>query len=194
MIIWNLMNEQNTFRYKIISLILFSKRGAQFVVSWEIDWETYTQRGDVLLPHIFFRSRGVPTLAPPCKPRHLWLAACPLLDSWFSSLCLNLTAWLSHGLLVTYVWPPTPSTAIVLFTNDNVTACQSTWVHLERIENPCHMIYNISTKPSAGIFRHHFHSKLSQLGMWRKSSVICTIKTNFFAKPLTESDLCICLS
>ena len=47
-------------------------------------------------------SQGVPTLAPACKlycQRRLWLAACPCLDSWFSALCLNLTAWLSRGLL-----------------------------------------------------------------------------------------------
>ena len=31
-----------------------------------------------------------------------------------------------------------------LFTNHNLTACQSTWDHKERTENPCHMLYNIS--------------------------------------------------
>ena len=33
------------------------------------------------------------------RPRRLWSAAYPWLDSRFSVLCLNLTAWLSRGFL-----------------------------------------------------------------------------------------------
>ena len=55
---------------KNIYLFLFSKEGPLFVVSWERDGETYTQRGDFFLYHIFFRGRWVPTLAPPVKPYH----------------------------------------------------------------------------------------------------------------------------
>ena len=34
------------------------ERGTQFVVSWEIDGETYTQRDDFFLSHIFLREQG----------------------------------------------------------------------------------------------------------------------------------------
>ena len=43
---------------KNISLILLSKGAPLFVVIWEIDRETYTQRGDFFLSHIFFREPG----------------------------------------------------------------------------------------------------------------------------------------
>ena len=52
------MNEQNTLLYKNISLILFSKGAHSLSWVWEIDGETYTQRGDFFLPHIFFRESG----------------------------------------------------------------------------------------------------------------------------------------
>ena len=48
------MNVQNTLLYKNISLIFFLEKGPQFVTSWEIDGETYTQRGDFFLSHTFF--------------------------------------------------------------------------------------------------------------------------------------------
>ena len=86
------------------------ERGPQFVVSWEIDGETYTQIGVFFFPISSSESQWVPTLVPPCKPcrqRRLCLAACPSLDSWFSALCLNLTAWLPRGLLpVTHLLNP----------------------------------------------------------------------------------------
>ena len=48
-----------TLLYKSISLILFLKGGPLFVISWEIDGETYTQRGgDFFLSHILFRQPG----------------------------------------------------------------------------------------------------------------------------------------
>ena len=48
------MNELNTFHYKNISLILFSKRAHSLLLVWEIDGETYTQRGDFYLSYTFF--------------------------------------------------------------------------------------------------------------------------------------------
>ena len=59
-------DEQNTLVYKNISLVLFSKRRPSFVVSWEIDGETYSLR-DEFFPYLFSGSQEVPTLAPPCK-------------------------------------------------------------------------------------------------------------------------------
>ena len=78
------------------------EKGPQFVVSWEIDGRHILTEETSSCPIPSSGSQGVPTLAPPCKPcrqRGLSSAACPLLDFRFSALCLNLTAWLSRGLL-----------------------------------------------------------------------------------------------
>ena len=56
------MNGQNTLLYKNIYLSFYSW---EFVVSWEIDGETYTQIGDFFLSHIFFRE---PVGANACTP------------------------------------------------------------------------------------------------------------------------------
>ena len=61
--------------------------------------------------------------------------------------CLNLTAWFSYH--VVPLWLHTCSTglprrtAIPLFTNHNMTTCQSTRGHQERTKNPCQQsLYN----------------------------------------------------
>ena len=100
-----------------------------------------------------FGSEGVPMLAPTCKPyrqRHLrclWLAAYPWIDSRFSGLCLNLIPWFAYHVasfrLHTCSTGLSGCTAIPLFTNHNVTACQSTRGHLEWTKNLCHMLYYI---------------------------------------------------
>ena len=114
------------------------------------------REGTSSCPILFSGSQGMPTLAPPCKPyrqrgpKCLWSAACPSLDSQFSVLCLNLTAWLSRGLLpVTQLFDSTTMTRChpPPFTNHNLTACQSTRGHCEPTENPCHMLYMISLYP-----------------------------------------------
>ena len=51
----NSMNERNTLLYKNISLILFLKGPHSLLLVWEIDGETYTQRGDFFLSHTFFQ-------------------------------------------------------------------------------------------------------------------------------------------
>ena len=58
------MNERNTSLEKYLSHFILEK-GPRSVVSWEIDGETYTQRGYFFLSHIFFREPGVPTFASP---------------------------------------------------------------------------------------------------------------------------------
>ena len=94
------MNERNTHFLIKIYLSFYSGKGPLFVVVWEIDGETYTQRG-LLLPISSSRNRGVPTLEPPCKlvrtASDRLRVPCP---TAILCLCLNLTAWFSsRGLL-----------------------------------------------------------------------------------------------
>ena len=121
----NIMNKRNILVNKDISLVLFSK-GPQFVVSWEIDGETYTQRGDFFLSHIFFQEPGGANACIPLQAEMPLIGCLPLAWQRFTTLCLNLTVWFSSRglLLVTHLLYPT-----ALFTNHNVTACQSTWGH-----------------------------------------------------------------
>ena len=58
------MNELHTFPNKNISRF-FLERSPQFVVSWEVDGETNTQRGASFLSHIFFQEpRGANACIP----------------------------------------------------------------------------------------------------------------------------------
>ena len=109
---------------------------------WEIDGETYTQRGDFFLSHIFFREPGSANACTPLQAVSSEMSEMPLIG------CLSLAQlsilWLDWlNLIVWFFWLHTWSTgllwrtAIVLFTNHNVTACQNTWGHEERTENPC---------------------------------------------------------
>ena len=50
--------QQRTRIYKNTSHILFSKGAHSLLLVWEINGETYTQRGDFFLSHIFFREPG----------------------------------------------------------------------------------------------------------------------------------------
>ena len=74
--------------------------------------ETYTQREDFFFPSSS-RSQGVPTLAPPCKLRHLCLAVCPLLDC-YSLHSLNLIAGFSSCDLLPVTHLLYPSALIVV--------------------------------------------------------------------------------
>ena len=89
------MNERNTLLYKNTSLILFSKGAHSLLWVWEIDGETYTQRGDFFWPFIFFLEPLVSTLAPPCQPyrqRRPWSACVSFARlSILWTDCLNLT-------------------------------------------------------------------------------------------------------
>ena len=92
--------------------------------------DIYSERG--LLPISSSRNQGVPTLAPPCKlarDASGWLRVprstailCPL----SKSDRVVLITWTPSG--YTPVRPEYPDSA-VLFTNYNVTACQSTRGH-----------------------------------------------------------------
>ena len=59
----NERTKRTSFFFLNISLILFSKKGPQFVVSWEIDWETYTQRED-FFPYLLPGARGCQRFHP----------------------------------------------------------------------------------------------------------------------------------
>ena len=99
-------------------------------------------------------SQGVPTLAPPCKAYcHRW----PNASDWLriprltldSDWTLNLTAWFSYHLVSFRLHTCSTDlpwrTAFPLFTNHNVTACQSTLGHQEWTQNPCQQsLYNNS--------------------------------------------------
>ena len=90
------------YKHINISLILFSKGAHSLLLVWEIDGVIYTQRGDIFLSHIFFQEPGSTNACNPLQPyrqrrqRRLWSAAYPWLDSQFSRLFLNLTAWFSY--------------------------------------------------------------------------------------------------
>ena len=99
-------------------------------------------------------SQRVPMLTPTCKPyRQRWpntsdqlrIPGLTLDSDWTD--CLKLTAWFPYH--VVSFWLHTCSTglprrtAISLFTNHNLTACQSTRGHQEWTQNSCQQsLYN----------------------------------------------------
>ena len=131
--------QRGTHIYKNISLILFSKGAHSLLLVWEIDGETYTQRGDFFLSHVCFLEPGG---ANPCTPLQavssetpktpligcLSLARLPIL--WTLSKSDHMVL-VSRGLLpVTQLLDrPAPTYCLPPFTNHNVTACQSTRGH-----------------------------------------------------------------
>ena len=127
----NSMNERTHFFIKIcISHTLFSK-GLMFLWCVRDGWRhIYSERG--LLPIFSARSQGVSTLAHPCK---LVRDASGQLRVPRSTAILCTLSKSHSAVLIT--WSPSGSTPVrpecpdrsVLFTNQNVTACQSTWGH-----------------------------------------------------------------
>ena len=98
--------------------------------------------------HIFFQESGGTNACTPLQARQRRpLIGCMSFSRLrFSELCLNLTAWFSSRDLLSVTHLLYPSALIVLlFSNHNVTACQSTRGHQERTKNPCHMLYNWDT-------------------------------------------------
>ena len=139
-------NERTHSLYKNISLTLYSRKGWCFCGVWEMGGETYTPRED-FFPYLLPGARGCQCLHPLASSSEMPLISCvSLAQLWFSSLCLNLTAWFSScGLLPVTHLLYLSALIVLLFTNQNVTACQSTWGHQEQTENPCHMLYNTSS-------------------------------------------------
>ena len=137
------MNERNTFIYKNISLTLYSRKDWCFCVR-DGRGDIYSERG-LLLPISSSRSQGVPTLAPPWKlvrdasvrvrVSRSTAILCTLSIFWPRGSHHVVSFWL-HTCSAWVSWRP----LIFLFTNQKVTACQSTRGHSERTENPWHML------------------------------------------------------
>ena len=109
--------------------------------------DIYAQREDFFFPSLLPGARGCQPLHPPCK---LVRDASDRLRVPRSTAILCTLSKSDHVVLIT--WSPSGYTPVVpdssdraviyLFTNENVTACQSIRGHSERTENPCHMLYN----------------------------------------------------
>ena len=89
-----------------IYLSFYSQKGPWFVISWEIDGETYTQRGDFFLSHIFFQESMGANACSPTESRiirddlTLCSVACPWFDSRFSALSKS-----DHSMVLN-MWSP----------------------------------------------------------------------------------------
>ena len=148
------LTKRNTLLYKNISLSFYSRKG-HTVVSLRDRWrDIYSERGLLLVPYLLFGARWCQRLHP--------LASCIVRDDtnasdWLripgSTIdsdwtdCLNLTPWFSYHVVSfrshTCSTGLPRRTSIPLFTNHNVTACQSTRGHQERTQNPCQQsLYN----------------------------------------------------
>ena len=136
-----LYEQQGTRIYENISLILFSKRGPLFVVSLRDRWrDIFSERGLLLVLYLLPGTRGCQCLHSLASRivRDVGDASDRLpipgstLDS-LTGLCLNLTAWLSYNVVSFWLHTCLTSlprrTAIPLFTNHNMAACQNTWGH-----------------------------------------------------------------
>ena len=143
-------NETHFFIKIYLSHFILERR-TQFVVSLRDRWRNiYSERGLLLVPYLPPGASGCQHLHPlaSCIVRDNsntsdWLCIPGLtLDSDWTD-CLNLTAgshimWL-HTCSTGLPW----RTAIPLFTNHNMTACQSTCGHQEWTQNPCpQLLYN----------------------------------------------------
>ena len=109
---------------------------------------TYTQREDFFFPYLLPGAKWCQRLHPLASSSETPLVGCVSPARLrFSAPCLNLTTWSSSSIPSGYtpVRPECPDTVIFLFTNQNVTANQSTRGHLELNENPCHMLYNLNS-------------------------------------------------
>ena len=93
--------------------------------------------------HIFFRDPGSANACTPLQAETPLIGRVSLARLRFSALCKSgcVVLIMSSPSGYTSVRPECPD-VIFQFTNQNVTACQSIWGHLERSENPCHKLYN----------------------------------------------------
>ena len=96
-----------TLLYKNISH-LFLRRAHCLLLVWEIDGETYTQRGDFFLSHIFFQKPGGANACTPLQAVSsersetpligcMSLARLPFLCTMSKSACLVLITWSPSG-------------------------------------------------------------------------------------------------
>ena len=123
--------QEGTKHFFIKYLSFCSLNGLQLVASWEIDGETYIRERTYCSRSFFLEPGDANTCTPlQARQRRLWSAACPTPDS--NSLPLPksdrvvLLSWSPSG--YTPVVPDSPDHAL-LYTNHNVTACQSARGH-----------------------------------------------------------------
>ena len=118
----------NTLPYKKISLTFYSRKGWYFCGVWEMGGDIYTEMTSS--SHIFFQ---VPGGANACAP----LQAETRLVDCVSHARLRFSALSKFNRVVLIPWSPSSYIPVrpecpdraVLFTNHNVTACQSTRGH-----------------------------------------------------------------
>ena len=149
-------NETHFFMKIYLSRFIL-ERGTQFVVSlWDTWRDIYSERELLLAPYLLPGTRECHRLQPLASrisrdvrdAPHRLLIPGSTLDSDRTD-CLNLTAWFSyHEVSFRFLTCSTGlhrRTAIPLFTNHNVTACQSTRGHQEWTQNPCQQsLYNVT--------------------------------------------------
>ena len=144
------MNEWNTLLDKNIYL-LFLKGAPSSLLVWEIDGVTYTQRGDFFLSYIFFWEPGGVNTCNPLQAvsSETLLLGCVSL-AWLLMLCTR-----SKSDHVVITWSPSGYTPVEPDHPDGLSSLcllittwhfQSTEGHLERTENPCHILYNTVTE------------------------------------------------
>ena len=130
------------------------KRGTQFIVSLRHRWRDIYIERELLAPYLLPGASECQCLHPLASrifrdntnaSDWLHIPGLTLNSDWTD--CLNLTTWFSYHMVS--FWLHTCSaglprcTAIPLFTNHNVTACQSTRDHQEQAQNPCQQsLYN----------------------------------------------------
>ena len=125
------MNERIHFFIKIYLSHLFSK-GLMFLWCLKDGWRDIYSEKRLLLSIFSSLSKGLPTLAPPCKlvrdasDRLRVLRSIAILCTLSQSDRVVLITWSLSG--YTPVVPECPDRA-ALFTNHSVTACQSTRGH-----------------------------------------------------------------
>ena len=140
--------KRNTLLYKNISFSFYSRKGRTvrdyFYSSLRDRWrDIYSERGLLLAPYLLHGARGCQRLHPLASrivrddtntSDRLRIPGSTLDSDWTD--CLNLTAWFSYNVvsfrLHTCSIGLPRHTAIPLFTNHNMTACQSTRGHQER--------------------------------------------------------------
>ena len=125
------MSEWTHFFIKIYASNFILEKGWCFCGVWEMGGETYPKREDFFFPYLLQGARGCQRLQPlQARQRRLWSAACPSLDCYSlhspESDHVVLITWSPSG--YTPVVPECPDRA-VLFTNQHVTAFQSTRGH-----------------------------------------------------------------
>ena len=134
------MNDRTHFFMKIyLSHFILKRIDVSMVCERWMERHIHRERTSF---HIFFQEPGGANACTPlqARQRRLWSAACPSLN------CGSLLSKSDRVVFIT--WSPSGYTPVrpecpdrgILFTNHNVTTCQSTRGHLEQTENPWHIL------------------------------------------------------